>query len=336
MDDHFHVPRGIFLLAILVGSVTGCAAEQTGSNAVTVDSAGVRIIENTVPLWRGGEEWIVDESPVLDVGGDGESSPQLFRIEDIVGLGDKVAVINAASSQVFLFDMTGRLIKRIGGRGEGPGEFTRIRALDRCGEDTLVVTEQLRVSFFDARGEFIRVQPIVGGHGNDFPRIAGIGAGCSSYAMFGNVTPPASPGPTFRRSVTYFWGDLEGGPRDTIGTFSGQELVGATIEGYDQALYLPWGIDAVYTVGRGRFYIGTTDRPEVRVYRLTTGLESIIRWQSRPREVSAEDRRTYAEKKRWLLDHFPQGQELVPELSELPRVPSFKPLFRSLLVDDEG
>jgi hypothetical protein len=57
---------------------------------------------------------------------------------------------------VRVFDLTGRLIRRIGGRGQGPGEFERLEAIGFRG-DTLYATDGAlhRVSYFSLDGSFI-------------------------------------------------------------------------------------------------------------------------------------------------------------------------------------
>jgi hypothetical protein len=56
------------------------------------------------------------------------------------------------------FAADGTHLRRVGGRGEGPGEFESISQLVRIEGDTLVVSDQLahRISFFAPSGDYVR------------------------------------------------------------------------------------------------------------------------------------------------------------------------------------
>ena len=321
---------------MVIATVVGCASTERTSTVLVRDSAGIQIVENQSPTWTVEAEWRLAASPAVDVGSDRDASPELFRVEDVIGLGDGFAAINAASSEVLLFDAGGRLLRRIGGRGAGPGEFTRLRSLYRCGGDTLAVNDVTRVTYFDVHGNLVRTQSVVPAQADEFPRIQGSASDCTLLVMSGSSTPGPARAMTTRRSSHAFWAGLDRAPRDTIGFFPGQELVGTIIDGIDQFLYLPWGIDGVSAVAGHRFYFGSSDRAEIHVYARGSGLVQIIRWPWEPRPVSAEDRRLYDEKRLWLLERFSSGTQVAPLLSEVSGIPTTKPVFRSFLVDDEG
>src|SRR4051794_36137664 len=53
-------------LSLGLVSLAGAAHAQTAR-----DSAGIRIIENTRPVWAAGQEWRVSPKPIVDIGGGG-------------------------------------------------------------------------------------------------------------------------------------------------------------------------------------------------------------------------------------------------------------------------
>jgi 6-bladed beta-propeller len=307
----------------------------TGGHAVR-DSAGIEIVENHLPLWSEDQAWKLDPVPIIDIGGGTDQASQLFRVEDIVDLGDRFAVLHASAGQVLLFDTAGALLRAIGRPGEGPGEFARLRGIYGCEGDTIVADDVARVGIFDLDGNFVRTHPIASSTGEDLPRMLGSSAECSTVLATGTSTVGPAPGQVGRRTSTVFWTRIDRARRDTIGQFAGQELLGAVIEGNPTAMYLPWGADGVTAVANDRYYYGTSDVAEVRVYDRSGALTRIIRWPIEPQPISSRIRSIYSAKRDWLLERFPQGAALMPRLEELQALPQRMPFFRAFLVDDES
>src|SRR5512140_3947795 len=88
--------------------------------------------------------WQVDTSAILEIGrAQGDSVYQLYRVRGIVELpGGGIALANAGSSEVRLYDATGRFLRALGREGEGPGEFTSLRNLVLRG-DTLYAYDRV-------------------------------------------------------------------------------------------------------------------------------------------------------------------------------------------------
>ena len=82
-------------LGLLTGLLAACHG-RGGSAAIVRDSAGARIVESTGPLWRRGQQWTIDERPLLDIGGNSaDPHYDLLQITDAVRLGDgRIVVMN--------------------------------------------------------------------------------------------------------------------------------------------------------------------------------------------------------------------------------------------------
>lgn len=80
--------------------------------------------------------------------GDQHLLTQVFDLQ--VGSAGEIIVGDAQEARLFVFNAAGRLLRFLGKRGYGPGEFQTPKAMGWLG-DTLWVTDeaQLRVSFFD-------------------------------------------------------------------------------------------------------------------------------------------------------------------------------------------
>ncbi|MYG18981.1 MAG: hypothetical protein F4208_05305, partial [Gemmatimonadales bacterium] len=122
--------------SFLTAGVLGCAAIACGGahpepedqppNAVLVsDSAGItnialgRVEELSLPVL---EANLVFSTRELGV--------ELFWVGDALVLGNGgLALANTGSGEVLLFSADGSLTARVGGQGEGPGEFSDVTAL---------------------------------------------------------------------------------------------------------------------------------------------------------------------------------------------------------------
>ena len=124
------------------------------------DSAGIRIVESVEPLLDSTRAWRISERPSVVIGDDSSVAAQQFA--DIGGAlvlgGGRIVVVNGRPPELRLFDSTGRHIRTIGRRGEGPGEFARPREVIRYRGDSIAVHDRFgfKVSVFDSSGAFGR------------------------------------------------------------------------------------------------------------------------------------------------------------------------------------
>jgi hypothetical protein len=134
------------------------ACDDTARSRATVfrDSAGIRIAESRVPLWGPGEAWRLDSLAALSIGQvEGEEAYLLSRIAGLGRLSDgSIVVANGASDEIRVFDAAGHYRFTIGRRGEGPGEFTWLRALWVLPGDSILVASSGggRFTLFAATG----------------------------------------------------------------------------------------------------------------------------------------------------------------------------------------
>ena len=158
--------RGRFVHGLLVLLSVGflCSAVATCSDASSErevqarsvfqisDSAGVTHIS----LGRVGELAAPElaAEPVFSTRGLGI---ELFRVGDALLLGDGgLAVANTGDSEVLIFSADGSLATRVGGEGEGPGEFSEITTLLATESGFLVYDRRMaRLSEFSETWRFL-------------------------------------------------------------------------------------------------------------------------------------------------------------------------------------
>lgn len=139
------------LLTLCVGLVLSlaCAAENEPEpdrlpppdpGFSVQDSAGVTVVLTKGPFATAPLAWQVDSVPDLVIGAGRTPEDQLFRVSGVWRLpGNGVAVVNAGSQELRLYDQEGRLRTRVGGRGRGPGEFEEPVLVPAATTDSLYI-----------------------------------------------------------------------------------------------------------------------------------------------------------------------------------------------------
>ncbi|MFH1764845.1 MAG: hypothetical protein ABIF09_11690, partial [Gemmatimonadota bacterium] len=254
----------------------GCDAPENPAPRTEVwDSAGITIVENYGEVGPDGGGWVVSPEPVLSIGTfQGDSVYQLFEVEGAKRLQDGgIAIANAGSGEIRVFDGEGRFLVAHGRKGEGPGEFEDSALVGVLGGDTLVVVDnQLR--------RISLVHPVEGFL--ESTRISDdLGGGAYPQGMFADRTVVMGGGFYFssasgdqlssgfsRRETNYQSAGLDGELVTDFGEFPGSEffmqvqnLGGGAMS--MMARLIPFGKHAMQTVGPERFYYASGDRWEV-------------------------------------------------------------------------
>ena len=149
-------PGRAYLGAAIAVALGGCGTPSTGSTFSVIDSAGVQIIE-----WAGNPDdaptWTVADEPVVTVPSVGPGY-ELFRVGAVRPLGsDRFVVANGGSQELLVFSLAGDLVRKIGGAGEGPGEFQGLETVFVSAQGALVAADfpAQRITHFDSTGTFI-------------------------------------------------------------------------------------------------------------------------------------------------------------------------------------
>lgn len=323
------------LLAACLAAVGGCgdagdgAPQDEGATVAMTDSAGVRIVRSEAPAWSGPDEaWRVEPDPVVDIGNDpADSTQHLFAVAGVRRLSDgRLAVGDAGLSQIRFFDAEGRFLHGVGRDGEGPGEFSGIRAVFRCGGDTLMVADRdRRLQVFTDTGAFVRTETVVP-HLQDRPLgIEGVSSDCASVLARG-----LDVGPDSNYRVTLHWSDMRSATRDTVATFPWL----ATFTLPDGPMALPYGAWAHWVTADRGVYVSGGKAPEVRAYDRGGRLTRIVRWSERGQPITEADRLRFERRRERLLRENPTRAD-VPDPDDFV-YPERKPLVAGMLVDDEG
>ena len=151
------------VLAGLLLTFAACDTEPTPAGTLHTDSAGVPVATAVTPLWDPGEGWTVASEPEVEIGSvDGLPEYQFADVVAAVRLdnGD-IVVADRGASELRSYDADGNFQWRVGGEGEGPGEFLSLDFLGRMAGDSLVAYDGrlLRVQVIDPGGGVVRTLP---------------------------------------------------------------------------------------------------------------------------------------------------------------------------------
>jgi hypothetical protein len=318
--------------------LAGCGAgERLADGPVVRDSAGVVIVENSAPLHGGGGVLVLSSAPLVEIGVlEGEEAYQLNGVAGALRLRDgRIVVANRGTSELRFYDVGGRHLRSVGGKGGGPGEFQYIGEPLRLAGDSLLVGERAaaRLSLFSAAGDFVI------SHGTRTP----VGV-LADGTLVGRRTLRA-PGDQLqsgllREAEALVRHTRAGEELDTLGVVRGSERhlhleqSGGTIESISISTPL-FGRTQQLVVGPDRVYAGSADSFEVEVYRPEHGLERLIRVMRPSRPVTPA---VLAAKKREELAAAPDAarrQGVERRFAELTP-PEFLPAYSVLQLDAAG
>ena len=157
LTSSYSRPVHTILLTLLVVSCD--RGPDATAPMLPIDSAGVRIVESDPT--SSDATCSITEEPTLVIGDDETDERQWFSYVRGAGrLSDgSIVAADRATAEVRIYDETGRHLRSMGRKGEGPGEFDDPFQLWVVVGDTLWVGDSMapwRYNVFTAQGEFVR------------------------------------------------------------------------------------------------------------------------------------------------------------------------------------
>ncbi len=121
------------------------------------DSAGIRIVMNSKPMWSGAQQLRLSAAPALVIGEGSGDAHLLTRVRGAFYLSDgRIVVADGGSNELRMFDGKGKHLKTFSRRGDGPGEFRSMQQVFRLAGDTIAVLhDRASVSRFSGDGTYI-------------------------------------------------------------------------------------------------------------------------------------------------------------------------------------
>jgi hypothetical protein len=256
--------------------------------------------------------------------------------------GSRVALANSGASEILVLDSVGNTLFRLGGKGDGPGEFRSIDALHLGRGDSLVALDQglNRASLFSLDGTLGRVISLPRINGARLAQLFPLADGRFIGSINNRGVVLASSGLTgyMRDSATHVLVTSTGDIEDTVAIVPGDEryyVGGGSRPDLLASMNLFYDKRAVYTVARtGDLYAGLGDDSRVGIFGLDGGLKRIVRDSTVSLVLTSEEFDQHVAK--IVARATSQGAGPPPGWKYDMPIPETKPPFSAFLLDDTG
>lgn len=311
------------LFVLMVATLVACDSQTTGNLDVMIsDSAGVSLVEHSAGGWTNVAQWKPSETPWLDIGGaDSIDVYNLFWVRSVARVpSGEIVVANGGTSEIRIFDHSGRYVRTIGRHGSGPGEFYVLTLAQVIRGDSIAAYDgrQGRITVFDYQGNVGRTD-IIGLRGGGYLRHV-----FHDGAAVGKISNSVSIVGVQRPLVALTCVSCSGTPVDTIARIQERELYTPPHKKY--MVDRPLGKPLETAIADSLVYIGEGDKYEIRAFTRSGILRQVLRVGVDPVQVSQQH----------IDEFFAQGAYAKPYKDDF-RVfddvfPEFLPAHGSLLV----
>ncbi len=289
--------------------------------------------------------WVVDPTPLADIPGLGANGAiNLERPVAGTRLADGTIVIaDQLASAIRFFDGSGRLVRSVGQKGQGPGDFQLIMWLGQCARDSIFVWDYglVRMTVLSANGSVVRQYAIP----SDGARAAApTTISCSRDGRF-IYQPPGSPrgqvtivtpdSSVIRGNAVVSLGDASGNVVRSLGEVaSGEMILTGRRGGPRGGGFRPLGRATSLALSGDRVYIGTADSGTVDVYSPAGQSLGAVSFGIAPRRAT---RANYERAVNDMASMFPAAmrQSISSQMLEAP-MPEFLPPYTALFADSDG
>jgi len=327
------VHRSRWRRALVFITVTAACSSGDGARGTFAahDSAGIAILTSTRPVWSDSTAWRVSSEPVIDIGAiQGDPDRELFRVAGAVRSAQRIIVANAGTGEIRIYADDGALLRRVGGRGEGPGEYTSLAGLWPLRGDSLLAWDDRlrRWSVYSETGDFARTI---------LPERSGLNPSALPPLDDGSIVlqdlwldVPDAQHRTQYHNYTHLSSDgrfLDSLPRLPA-------FVAIPIEGL--RIFAPiFGALSAATAGGDGFWWGRGDAYAVDEYAADGTLRRRLRWNGPERTVTSEHVAAYRQEESEDIVDENRRAQFAAALETLPVEPAF-PAFLFIRRDRTG
>ena len=331
-------------VAVCAIAATACqeAEPDFGGQLAVRDSVGVEIVGTDGQQARAVSQITVQNEPELQIGEfDGDLAYTFLYISGVALLPGSRILILDDSRELRFYDLQGELVSRLGGRGQGPGEFERPpRLLNMIAGDSIVIYDpgNRRFTLYPADGDgfrsFPRPRRLPGSmRGTSGAQVVLTAAGAGELPSRDAQGP--IPSATNVRLVDFA---LE--TSETIASTSYTMVATPNpFAGVPSLTGAPFTFPTAVAANRNGFFITTPHEPSVLEYSWTGELRRIVRLSEPRNGVTDAEFRTAIDRR---VDRMVEGAGSASVERAIRRAfddlepPEFEPTFQSLVVDDEG
>lgn len=337
-------PSSQQVVCLVALAASACSSQPNTPRFVEVaDSAGIRIVTNSDPVWQDRVFATLPDSPDLVVGM--REGPSEYIFSRIVSAkrsdSGRLTVADGASGEIRVFNEAGRLLTRFGGKGSGPGEFRSISSVQSVSGDSTVVWDYGagRLSVFGSDGELA----------SDFDlherRPRGVGwVGPGRYLLKVSTTTPTMPSGTestvIRDTVRFeAWspdGDVSPFADDLYPAVE-SALLARVVEGKVRFAEAPrlFGRDVHAAFSSERIALGSSDRFSIDVFDVTGTPIHTLRMPGVERPATQQDVDRWMEATLEQAGDTPGTRAALDLMANSAPLPTLMPAFADLLLDGD-
>ena len=323
----------LLIISLLLCGLPACAAGQESGPPLLVqhDSAGMEIVEALRPLWGDASLWSIDPEPLVDLTLSGSGMPhEFFRARSVKQRADGSLVVgDGGSREVRVFSTTGEFLGSFGGRGEGPGEFRNLQAIENAG-DTLLALGNGRVTVAAPDLAVVRTFNLAPFTNN----LHYLGGGAILTESYSPRPQGNAPNEVNRHAEPLILFDLDGVRIDSIGETRGTESYAYVREGMVAGAPPLFGKTSHIAVLGQRIFRGSSNMMQVEELDMTGSLLRILRIPGYSLDLS--DARVVAERDARLGAFRPGSTSVFRKLVEDLPAATTRPAYAEMLVDPSG
>jgi hypothetical protein len=330
--------------AALVLTLAACGAGDRGGMSTVTDSAGIRLVTSVVPAWSEGKGWRLDTTPLLDIGAAAEDEGDF--LQDVSGvrlLADgRIAVANGVEQSIVYFDDQGVRAGRLGGNGEGPGEFRGVTIVGLLGDSVLAWDPQLdRVTVVTPEGTAGRMFRLVEQDTASLSRFGFVPVDIypdGSLLLAGRVgASNTEQGGVRRDPVPMRRAPATGTTGTPLVVVPGSENIVVTGKGFVTMFERPFGLRTTTVASGTDLLVSTGEFDGVMVFDSTGTLKAVWRIDRPRRAVSDRDIEEVTAMRVAQLNQMPKPfADAIHEVTKGVGYPGVLPSFDAMLRDATG
>jgi hypothetical protein len=330
-------------LGCVVGVMIAAGCSESASRQATfviADSLGITITESNAPLWNAEQGWTISHEPEVVIGEiDGDERYLLSQVHGARRLSDgRIAVLDRGSARVRVYDPEGQHLFDVGGRGDGPSEFSSAHYVGLV-NDSIVVYEYApgSLTWFTPEGDFVRTAATPtapDGRGLRGTTVGFMGDHSGVATSFPPGRPVREPG--IHRSLLSVWRyDLRGSSADSLLQIEDDEQHYYESDGRLVSNNVLFGKGSYVTASDEWIYTGSTESYTIQVLDGRGTLRRIVRRVVDPERVTPDHLSRYIDQLAILGSVGPDQFEAFGRRVREMAASSVMPYFRLIVADSE-
>ena len=334
MTKPFH--RKSILCCLVALPLCGLPSFTAGQDSrpplvVERDSAGIQIVEAMRPLWGDSSLWSVGTEPAVDLSLSGTGPPhEFFRARSMKQRPDgSLMIADGSSQEVRVFSATGEFLWSFGGRGQGPGEFRNLQAIEIAG-DSLLALGRGRITVAAPDLAVVRTFNLAPSTNN----LHYLGGGAILTESYSPRPQGNAANEVNRHAEPLILFNLDGERIDSIGETRGIESYAYVRDGMVAGAPPLFGKTSHIAVLGQRIFRGSADAMQVEELDMSGSLVRILRIPGYPLDLS--DAQVAAERDARLGAFRPGSTSVFRRLAEDLPDAATRPAYAELLVDPSG